>query len=326
MSTAVPAHPTSIEVAEPLPPEFPVGGEITVKIKVSCPAGCDLRNVPLKVATADGATIVSDFGPIDFRSSDLMAGDGEDIGVGEATGYVQFKAPPRAGDQVWNLVLPAQQGGGVAHAQCAIPIVFRTTALDSSLAAWDIPAAVVTGERFAIKVGAKSSADWVLRGRGIEVCDQEGAVAARGVLGAEPFPGTAALYWDSVELCAPTRDGICSWSVRFEARELELDHNSSSTRFSFVVVPPPAHELTIRVVEQDKGTPISDVQIRLGAYRGETGARGEARIKTAKGTFELNIWKVGYDAPPRMVEVDADATIEVEAIVVPEYDPDAGWG
>src|SRR5437763_15214119 len=142
MVTAVSAHSTTIEVAESLPPEILVGAAISIKVRVSCSGGCDLRGLPLKVFGADGGGIASDF------TSD---------GAGDC-GQVQVKAPPRIGDHAWRLVLPAQEGAGVAHLESAIPISFRTTPVDSSLAVWDIPSSVVTSEHFQIKVGAKSSA------------------------------------------------------------------------------------------------------------------------------------------------------------------------
>jgi len=52
---------TSLEIAEPLPPDVPVGADITVKVRVSCTSGCNLRNVPLKVVAPDGAAIASRF-------------------------------------------------------------------------------------------------------------------------------------------------------------------------------------------------------------------------------------------------------------------------
>jgi hypothetical protein len=309
MSTAVHAHSATIEVTEPLPPEILVGADITVKVRVACSDGCDLRNVPLKVVAPDGATIASHF----------------TIGDGDECGQVRINAPPRVGDHAWTLVLPAREGAGLTHLECVAPLSFRTKPVDSSLAVWDIPSSVVTGERFQIKVGAKSSADSVLRGKGIEICREEGTVVARGVLQDSPFPGTSALYWATLELVAPPNDGIYSLSARFEADELDLYHNSSSTKFGFVVVRPPEHIVTVRVIEQETGVPIGDVQIRLGAYRAVTDQNGQAQINTAKGSFELNIWKVGYDAPQRTVDVNADAIVKVEAVVVPEDDPDAGW-
>jgi len=56
--------------------------------------------------------------------------------------------------------------------------------------------------------------------------------------------------------------------------------------------------VTVRVVEQRNWRTDHGCQIRLGAYRAETDQNGQAQINSAKGTFELNIWKVGYDAPP----------------------------
>jgi hypothetical protein len=311
MPPAVPAHSATIEIAEPFPPEVQVGADITVKVRVTCSGGCDLRNVPLKVVAPDGAAIPSRF----------TIGDTDDCG------RVHMKAPPRAGDHTWTLVLPAQESSGtdLVHHECVAPISFRTKPVDSSLAVWDIPSSVVTGRPLQIKVGAKSSADCALAGKAIEICGEDGTVEARSVLGDTPFPGTSALYWAAVDLVAPPKEGVFSLSARFEAGELDLDHNSSVTRFGFVVVRPPEHMVTVRVVEQETGLAITDVQIRLGAYRAETDQNGQAQINSAKGTFELNIWKVGYDAPPRTVAVDADTLVQVDAVVVPEDDPDAGW-
>ena len=311
MSTAVSVHSTTLEIAEPLPPDVSVGANMSLRVRVLCSAGCDLRHVPPRVVAADGATIASQF----------------TIGNDDECGFMQVKAPPRAGEHAWTLVWPAQESGGAgsSHVESAVALSFRTKPVDSSLAVWDIPSSVVTGERFQIKVGAKSSADCVLRGKGVEVCGEDGAVVVQGVLGQQPFPGTNALYWAAVELVAPSQAGISSLSARFEGHELDLDHNSSETRFSIVVVRPPEHVLTVRVVEQEAGTPIADVQIRLGPYRAESDQNGQARINCAKGTFELNVWKVGYDAPPITVDVDADAVVQVEAVVLPEDELDAGW-
>src|ERR1051325_2092846 len=74
-----------------------------------------------------------------------------------------------------------------------------------SLAVWDIPTPAA-GERFAIKVGAKSSAGCALGGRQVEVLDGE-AVVASGRLGEVPWPGTDALFWAEGELQGPNHPG-----------------------------------------------------------------------------------------------------------------------
>jgi hypothetical protein len=118
---------------------------------------------------------------------------------------------------------------------------------------------------------------------------------------------------------------MATWLARFEASELDLPHDRATTSFSVAVVRPPEHVLSVRVIEQATAEPIPDVELRLGAYRGTTGASGLAEIALPKGRYELRLWKVGFEAPPRPVEVGADAFVEIEALVVPEEDPDARW-
>jgi hypothetical protein len=37
------------------------------------------------------------------------------------------------------------------------------------------------------------------------------------------------------------------------------------------------------------------------------------------------VWKVGYEAPVRTVDVHEDASVQVEAVIVPPENPDAAW-
>jgi carboxypeptidase family protein len=194
-----------------------------------------------------------------------------------------------------------------------------------SLAVWDIPSPVVAGERFAIKVGAKSSAEIALTGSGIEICDGGGIALAQGYLAAAPLPGTSALYWVELEVPAPAAPGMHAWSARFAPVDLALEHKDAIYKFDVLVVPPPEHRLTVRVVERDSETPIEDAQVRLGAYRAATDRSGHAEIALPKGSYNLTVWKVGYEAPQTSVEMTADLTLEVAVAPVPEENPDAAW-
>src|SRR6266403_1463334 len=133
----------------------------------------------------------------------------------------------------------------------------------TSLAVWDIPTPAA-GERFSIKVGAKSSAGCALGARRVEVLDGEAVVAAAH-LGCAPWPGTDALFWTEVELRAPDQPGLVMLAVRFDAAEL------------------------------------------------------------AKGRYELVVWKAGYDAPVTPLTIDADTSVQIDARVMPQPDPDAVW-
>ena len=194
-----------------------------------------------------------------------------------------------------------------------------------SLAVWDIPPTVVAGERFTIKAGAKSSAACDLRGRRIEACDASGAVIASGELGVAPWPGTEALYWTELSLPAPAQCGMTAMSVHFHGAGLAPAHRDASSRFTTVAVPAPEHTVTIELVEQETGSAIADAEIRFGAHRATTKASGRAELRLAKGDYDLRIWKVGYDAPPRPVAVAGDALVEVRAAIVPEENADRAW-
>jgi hypothetical protein len=191
----------------------------------------------------------------------------------------------------------------------------------TSLAVWDIstPAA---GERFSIKVGAKSSAGCALGARRVEVLDGDAVVAAVH-LGDAPWPGTDALFWAEVELHAPDQPGIVTLAVRFDAAELDEPHEGAASPFNVSVVAKPEHTLTMKVVAD--GLPVEDAIVRLGPVRATTDASGTAAVKLAKGRYELVVWKAGYDAPATPLTIDADSFAQIDVRAVPQADPDAVW-
>jgi hypothetical protein len=190
-----------------------------------------------------------------------------------------------------------------------------------SLAVWDIPTPAA-GERFAIKVGAKSSVGCALGAQRIEVFDGE-AVVATGRLSDAPWPGTDALFWAEVELRAPDKPGLVTLAVRFDAAELDEPHPGVLSPFKVAVVPKPEHTLTVRVLAA--GMPVEEAIVRLGPTRATTDASGVAAVKLAKGPYELVVWKAGYDAPVTPLTIDADAFVQIDARAVAESDPDAVW-
>jgi hypothetical protein len=302
---------TRIELIESPPAEVMAGAEVPVRIRVACAEGCEPRAQQLQVAGPDGEVSTGEL---------TIAECG-----GEQTADIVLKIPPRVGEHTWHVSLAPQEAAGIRSEPAALTISLRAKAHDTSLAIWDIPSPVVAGERLTIKVGAKSSAACELAGRKIDVCDPTGAAVAHGVLNATPWPGTAALYWTEVEFPAPAQTGLCAWTVQFDPAELDLPHQGTSAQFSAAVVAHPEHRLTVTVIEQGTETPIADVQVRLGPYRGATDAAGAAEIAVPKGRYDINIWKVGFEAPARTVDIDADLAVAIEAAIVPEEDPDAIW-
>jgi len=298
-------HATGIEVIGPVPPEVAAGADFVLKVRVSCASGCELAGMPVKVTSADGA---------------VVAGE-----IGDEAADIALTAPRRAGEAVWNVACGPHRSADILHEEKSVPVRIGIIPHATSLAVWAIPSPVVMGEKFEIKVGAKSSAGAALTGRTIEVCDEADIVVARGRLGATPLPGTSALYWGEITLLAPVTEGICAWSVKFAPADLDLPHEPASSTFSVAVVRPPQHRLTIKVIERETAAPIANAQLRLGVYRAATDPSGLAEVDLPGGVYDLTVWKVGYEAPGRTVELNGNASVEVEVLALPEENPDAAW-
>jgi hypothetical protein len=314
MTKDVQTHTTNVELGEPVPPELAVGSDFVLQIKVSCAAGCDLSAMPIAVTGPDGqvATIEPCSGH-GRAPEEIMPRD------------IALKAPGQAGEHVWNVRFPAHESGGVRHEECALSVCVRTKPHATSLAVWAIPSPVVMGERFSIKVGAKSSGGCELGAKKILISDQSGTVIAQGSLQETPWPGTSALYWTEVEVPAPAQEGMFWCSVNFATSDIETPHEPSSSKFSVAIVRPPEHRLTVEVFEKDTEAPIEDAQVRLGAYGAATDLFGRAEVALPKGTYDLTVWKVGYEAPGKIVDIHDDVRVRVEAVIVPPENPDAYW-
>ena len=194
----------------------------------------------------------------------------------------------------------------------------KNTLHQTSLAVWDIPTPAA-GERFSIKVGAKSSAGCALGARRIEVLDGA-AVAAASISATRRGPARR---------CSGPKSNACRTAgprhalVRFDAAELDEPHEGVSSPFKVSVVARPEHTLTVKVVAD--GVPVEEAIVRLGPMRAITDTTGVAAVKLAKGRYELVVWKAGYDAPAMPLTIDADAFVQIDARRPPEPDPDAVW-
>jgi hypothetical protein len=314
MTKDLKTHSTRLALSEPAPPELAVGSDFVLQVEVSCPVGCDLRGLPVTASGPDGAVATIEPRP-----------DQEPARAPEAPREIALKAPLKVGEHVWSLRFPAHEHDGVRHEECTLPVRVRIVPHTTSLAVWGVPSPVVMGERFSIKVGAKSSAACALKGKKILISDQASAVIAHGYLQETPWPGTSALYWTDVEVPAPAQEGMFWCTVKFAAADVETPHDGASSKFSVAIVRPPEHRLTVEVLEKDTKAPIEDAQVRLGAYRAATDPSGKAEVAMPKGSYDLTVWKVGYETPSQIVDVREDTSIQIEAVIVPPENPDAAW-
>lgn len=299
-----------LALGERAPVEVMAACGVTITIRAACDAGCNRTGLALMMTMPGGV-----------ETSRTFAAHEEGVSIAAMT----LTAPAQLGEHRVRAVLPAHAIEGVAYAEAVLDVALRVIPQTTSLAVWDVPAPVVAGTRFAVSAGAKSVGGCPLAGQPIEVRDAGGAVVARGTLSSTPLAGTSALYWCELSCTASDMPGVATWTVRFAADTLAIPHEGAATTFTTAVVAKPEHRLTVKVVDEASAAPLADVELRLGAFRGTTGENGTTEIALPKGQYELRAWKVGYDAAPRALTIDADAMVEIAAHVVPEEDPDARW-
>jgi hypothetical protein len=300
-------HETNLELSQSVPPEVAVGTEIAVKVKVWCPSGCDLRGGSVTVKAAEETVATAAL---------IEGNDGR-----SETSELTIKVPGQPGEYAWSVLVPRRKIRGVVHKRSSLPLAFRTMPHATSLAVWENPSPVVMGDPFTIKVGAKSSGGCELKGAQVEIQDETGARIGVGTLGDAPWVETGALYWTEIDLAAPMKEGVVSWSVRFAPAGQKIPHDGSAAEFSFATVRPPEHSVTVSVIEKDTGVPIANAQVRVGAHRASTDESGLATLKTSSGTYDVIAWKGGYQSPSMTVAVTEDVGVQIEAAVIPKVDP-----
>ena len=290
-------------MSQSLAPVIEAGTDISLKVKVWCPSGCDLRGIPVTVMAADAVVMMSELATYDEKINET-----EDF---------RLEAPAQVGEYVWSVLFPRHETETVVHEKSCLPIAFRTKPHGTSMAVWDAPSPVVMNESFKVKVGIKCSASCQLTGHLVEIRNEAGNKIGEGALGETAWPGTGSLYWAEVALTAPAAEEVPSWTVVFAAAELALPHEATSATFTFRTAQPSENRVTIRIIANETGGPIEDVEVRLGVYEVFTDERGLTTVEVPKGTYDLTMRKDGYEAQPITLEVRKDVTIQVEALTAP---------
>jgi hypothetical protein len=293
----------SLELAEPVPPEVPVGSEFRLLVRV-LGAACDLRGGFIEMMV--GEDVVASAG---LTTSD----DGF-----SATAAFALNAPDAVGAFTWTIRFPPQEIDGVVYGERVLLVSSHTRPHRTSLAVWAVPSPVRIGDHFAVMVGSKSSGACPLNGAKVEIRDDTGAVVGEGTLGETPWPGTDALYWTEIILDGPRREGWLCWSVAFASTGFALPHVGSSAEFSFTAVRPPEHRVAVTVTASGVATPLKESQVALGPYRAATDKAGMAHIEVPAGEYDLAVWKAGFEAASRTVVITADAIVALELVPLPE--------
>jgi hypothetical protein len=317
------AYPIQLDLAESLPEELDRGARFFLVLALVTKSGCDLSGATFQVSQGAEAMCAGVLPGIIRRNLEAEDYDPRNGPIDlRDTARIALAAPREIGAFQWALTIPAQEIGGIAHAKASLIFSFRTAAHKTSLVTWDVPSTVVTGERFMLKAGAKCTAGCALNGRQLELRNDQGGVLAVATLGETPWADAEGLYLTEFEVTAPAEEGLCHWSIALGASE---PHLGASAALSFATVMPACHDVTIMIVERDTATPIGDAQVRLGFYRTTTDQAGISRVRVPPGKHRLFVWKAGYAVSERIVEVEQNLDLFLEAEALPKVDPYARW-
>jgi hypothetical protein len=304
---AVSTHGERTCTVEVAPSEVDAGGDLTVTVRASCPHGCDLSGQRVSIRDRDGA---------ELAHADLSADDGE------AYTALVLQAPDDVGEHVWRAVLATHERNGIRHDEVATPFSFTAMPHAASVNVWELPSAILAGERFSFKVGIRCSAGCKLAGRALSITDHGGAQIAAAKLGDDVWPGTSALYFAEVEAQAPRTLGDFTWQVATPASDQSVPHAAGSCGFAVKVVEPPDHEVTVEAFDGATQTPIKGAHVLLHPYRALTNERGVAKVKVAKGRYTLFVSGFNYIGHERIIDVTSDVTARAELVVEPEEEVD----
>lgn len=187
-----------------------------------------------------------------------------------------------------------------------------------SLVAWDIPSAIVVGERFRMRVGIKCADECDFANGEFAVFDENGAQVATAMLPAERWPGTTGLHVAEVELEAPCAEGLYTWSVKSPSRtDGDVTHAEESISFGVRVVAHPEYLVTVETVDGTDQTPLSGARVVMHPYRAVTDERGIAKVRVAKGAYKLFVSQTRYVTFGLPVQVEGDMTARAELYVEP---------
>jgi hypothetical protein len=186
---------------------------------------------------------------------------------------------------------------------------------------WDLPPAIVAGERFSFTVGAKCSAGCDLSGQGLRILGHDGSERCAITLGGDVWPGTDALYFAEVAVEAPRTAGTYQWEVRAAAWESELPHAAGAVDLRLKVVDAPDCEVTVEAVDSDTQSPIKDARVVMYPFRAVTDESGVAKLKVSKGRYDILVSASKYIPVSTTVEVTADMVTKTALDVDPPWEP-----
>jgi len=289
-------HVCTVEVS---PDEVDAGADITLKIRVESPRTDELRGPRVSIRNHEGTELAM----AELEPSDGDAYESDDI---------VLAAPAVVGEYLYRAIIVAPDKDGTLHERTSAEVRFAVRPHTAELNVWDVPPAIVAGERFKFTVGVRCSAGCNLAGRSLTIVDGNGSQVGAAHLGHNIVPGTDAIYCADVEAEAPATAGGHPWEIKTAAWDSELPHKAASATMAVRVVRPPDCEVTVETVDRENQCPIKGASVVMHPYRAITDEKGVAKIKVTKGRYDILVSGSKYVPVRILAEVTADMATRAE--------------
>jgi len=297
-------HVCTVEVS---PDEVDAGADITLQVRVEGPRTDELRGPRVSIRNHDGVELAL----AELEPSDGDAYESDDI---------VLAAPRIVGEYLYRAIIVAPDKDGTPHERASAEVRFAVRPHTAELNVWDVPSAIVAGERFKFTVGVRCSAGCNLAGRGLTIVDGNGSQVGAAHLGHNIVPGTDALYCAEVEAEAPTTAGGHPWEIKTAAWDSELPHEAASATMALRVVRPPDCEVTVEAVDRENQCPIKGATVVMHPYRAITDEKGVAKVKVTKGRYDILVSGSKYVPVRILAEVTADMATRAELEMDPPWE------
>lgn len=290
------------------PTEALAGATLTVQAALTSSDARDLRGVACHLEGADGSVVCR----FEFASYD---------GTTSRANELEIAAPVEVGEHVFTMVFPQQADRGDVFEEARTAVTVTVAPHPVHVTVWGLPAPATTGAPFTVFVGAKGGSPTATAGKPFVVRDDAGAVAAEGVLGHEPWRGTAALYAAEAALEAPTAPGVHRWTAHVAGFDAPLPHVDAERAFTVTVVEPPSHEVIVKVLDHETRAPVQGVQVVMHPFHARTDGDGVARVKVTPGEHRMFVSGYDYLTFGTAVTVQGDVSLEAELVREVQDDP-----
>ena len=247
----------------------------------------------------------------------LRDGTGEDLAIaplhtnaedGAIRAVLRVAAPVALGDHRWSVGLSDGQG---TLAEDALTFEVVAPAIRPSI--WNLPSAIVAGERFGFTVGFASAPTREAAGWAFVLEDQDGTVLKTGVTDHDPLPGQAGIHGAEIELVAPSRPGRHVWRLRPAEPGGDGPHVPVAVDVHLNVVRPPDRLIRLRAVDAATGAPVARARVVAHPFRALTDAEGQAEIAVPSGSYRVFVSGLQYFPFRAEIDLETEEAVEILA-------------